>query len=152
MHNIFALILASVMLLCGCSDKLDLGEAVYNEVNSFDGVTLTIDHTTVTSKGAKFEILNTTDYEVCSGRPYLVAIQVERDDQWHNLKPKRDNRDSTSEAYIFYKNEPQIVEVNWVADYGELPKGHYRIVKGFFISDSGKNENFILADDFSISE
>jgi len=139
-------------ILCGCSGNLELGEAFYNEVNSFEGVTLTIDHTTVTSKGAKFEIHNTTDYEVCSGKPYLVALQAEKDDQWYNLKPKRDSRDTTSEAYIYYKNEPQMVEVNWVPDYGELPKGHYRIVKGFFISEGGKSESFILADDFSISE
>ena len=152
MRRTSVIITAAVMLLCGCSEQLDLGEAVFNDVNSFDGVTLTIDHTTVSNIGAKFEILNTTDYEVCSGKPYLVALQVEKNDQWHNLKPKRDNRDTTSEAYIYYKNEPQIAEANWEADDGELPEGHYRIVKGFFISDENKSENFILADDFSISE
>ena len=152
MRRISVLIMAAVMLLCGCGEKLELGEAFYNEVNSFEGVTLTIDHTSVTNRSAKFEILNTTDYEVCSGKPYLIALQAEKDDQWHNLKPKRDSRDSTAEAYIYYKNEPQMVEANWAADYGELPKGHYRIVKGFFISDGGKSESFILADDFSISE
>ena len=156
MLKLSALVLSAVMLFCGCSEQLELGEAFYNDVNNFEGVTLTIDHTTVTNKSVKFEILNTTDYEVCSGKPYLVALQVEQDDQWHNLKPKRDNRDSTSEAYVYYKNEPQMVEANWVSDYGELPKGHYRIVKGFFItaaeSINGKIESFILADDFSINE
>jgi len=156
MRKIFVLLLIVTMLICGCNEKLEIGEAFYNEVNNFEGVSLTIDHTTVTSKGAKFEILNTTDFEVCSGKPYLVALQVETDDQWHNLIPKKDNFDSTSEAYIYYKNEPQIVEVNWVSDYGELPKGHYRILKGFYLaateSASGKIESFILTDDFSVSE
>ena len=155
MRKFFVLFIA-VVFLCSCGQMPELGEAFYNEVDSFEGVSLTIDHTTVTSKGAKFEILNTTDYEICSGKPYLVALQAEKDDQWYNLIPKRDNRDDTAEAYIYYKNEPQIVRVDWVADYGELPKGHYRIVKGFFItgteSESGKIESFILTDDFSISE
>ncbi len=156
MRKIFISLLIVCAMLCGCGEKLELGEAFFSEVDNFEGVSLTIDHTTVTSKGAKFEILNTTDLEVCSGKPYLIALQVEKDDQWHKLIPKKDNYDSTAEAYIYYKNEPQIVQVDWVADYGVLPKGHYRILKGFFItgteSATGKIENFILTDDFSISE
>jgi len=148
------ILLIIILFCCGCSNEPELGEAFYNDVDNFPGVTITIDHLTVTSKGAKFEILNTTDFEVCSGKPYLIALQMEKDDQWYNLTPKKDNRASTSEAYIYYKNEPQIVSVNWVSDYGELPKGHYRIVKGFFItgtqSKTAKIENFILTDEFSI--
>jgi len=153
-NRIFTAIFAGFMLLAlsACSNKPEIGEEFFNEVNTFEGMTLKIDQTSVSPLGAKFVILNTTDKDVLSGKPYQIAMQVEKDGQWHQMVVKsKQGVAETAEAYTYPKDEPRIVEVEWAKDYGVLTTGHYRIIKGFFIANPNvATESFMLADEFEI--
>lgn len=154
-NKIIIALFAGFMLLAlsACNNKPEIGEEFFNEVNSFDGMSLEIDQTTVSPLGATFVILNTTDREVLSGKPYQIALQVEKDGQWHQMVVKsKQGEAETAEAYTYPKNEPRIVEVEWAKDYGVLTPGRYRIIKGFFIADPNRaTESFMLADEFEIT-
>ena len=56
---------------------------------------------------------------------------------------------STAEAMIIPEGESGELETNWAASYGTLPKGRYRLVKGFFEEDPNA-AGFTLAAEFEI--
>ena len=52
------------------------------------------------------------------------------DGTWYEIPTKE--RNNTGEAIIFLKDAPVQMDISWRSIYGILPKGNYRIVKGFF--------------------
>ena len=91
-------------------------------------------------------MLNTTDEEIDSGNAYDFGVQVERNGAWYWLEEEGE-RANTAEALIYLKDTPRELEFNWADRYGSLPKGHYRVVKGFFES---AYSNFRLAAEFTL--
>ncbi len=143
--NGIALILAGCfLLLSACGIKV--GERFDGEVNNFEGVTMTVVEGTVRPGGLTVQVLNTTDEEIDSGNAYDFGVQVERNGAWYWLEEEGE-RANTAEVLIYLKDTPRELEFNWADRYGSLPKGHYRVVKGFFES---AYSNFRLAAEFTL--
>ena len=144
------IIMLMIVFLTGCDKSIETGAVAEQAVNTYDGITMEIMDGTVSATGMTIEIINQTDIEVNSGNENDFAIQVKRDGTWYEIPTKE--RNNTGEAIIFLKDAPVQMEISWRSIYGFLPKGNYRIVKGFFpwTEEKGSGTTFALAAEFCI--
>lgn len=80
------------------------------------------------------------------------AIEVLDNGTWYTIE--KGNRVNTAEAYTFVGERN--LDIVWYSIYGELPKGHYRVVKYFFpwTEDGtyGVDDGFYLTAEFEIEK
>ena len=153
--SVFCLALCLLALTaCGSAPKVS-EEASDLEVNTHEGVTMTLVDGSAYPGQVEVTILNATDTEIDSGNEYDFFLQVEQDGQWYNLEEKQDYA-NTAEAYIFEKDAPRELTFQWADHYGSLAPGHYRAVKRFFEFHEAETEqdrrvvDFALAAEFDI--
>lgn len=147
--NLIPVMIFSIFLMC-CGKTLEIGAVAEPAVHTYSGVTMEIVDDTVTATGMTIEILNQTDVEINSGNKHDFAIQVKKNGTWYEIQTGE--RNNTSEAIVFLKDNPVQMEISWSHTYGILPKGNYRIVKGFFpwTEEKGSGATFMLAAEFCI--
>ena len=133
----------SLILLSGCGQKL--GEEFAQEVNTLEGVEITVDESMVTPAGITYTINNQSDRELNYGQDY--GLQKEKDGKWYQIEPESPVA-VTLELLWLPAGSTDTLEINWDTSYGTLTSGHYRIVKS--VSD---NENsYYLAGEFDIEK
>ena len=154
--SVFCLALCLLVLTaCGHAPKVS-EDASDLEVNTHEGVTMTVVDGSAYPGQVQVTILNTTDTEIDSGNSADFFLQVEQDGQWYNLEDKQDLA-NTAEAYIFESGTPREMTFQWASRYGSLDPGHYRAVKWFSESHEDetdpdkRNINFALAAEFDIA-
>ena len=154
--SVFCLALCLLTLTaCGHAPKVS-EETSDLEVNTHEGVTMTVVDGSAYPGQVTVTILNTTDTEIDSGNSADFFLQVEQDGQWYNLEEKQDYA-NTAEAYIFEKDTPREMTFQWASRYGSLAPGHYRAVKWFFEFHEDETEkdkrivDFALAAEFDIA-
>ena len=154
--SVFCLALCLLVLTaCGSAPKIS-EEASDLEVNTHEGVIMTVVDGSAYPGQVQVTILNTTDTEIDSGNSADFFLQVEQDGQWYNLEEKQDYA-NTAEAYIFEKDTPREMTFQWASRYGSLAPGHYRAVKWFFEFHEDETEkdkrivDFALAAEFDIA-
>ncbi len=154
--SVFCLALCLLVLTaCGSAPKIS-EEASDLEVNTHEGVTMTVVDGSAYPGQVQVTILNTTDTEIDSGNSADFFLQVEQDGQWYNLEEKQDYA-NTAEAYIFESGTPREMTFHWANRYGSLDPGHYRAVKWFFEFHEDETEkdkrivDFALAAEFDIA-
>ena len=155
--SVFCLALCLLVLTaCGHAPKVS-EEASDLEVNTHEGVTMTVVDGSAYPGQVKVTILNTTDTEIDSGNSAVFFLQVEQDGQWYNLIPKQKEFDNTAEGCIYNEDTPWEMTFQWASRYGSLDPGHYRAVKWFSESHEDetdpdkRNINFALAAEFDIA-
>ena len=155
--SVFCLALCLLVLTaCGSAPKVS-EEASDLEVNTHEGVTMTVVDGSAYPGQVKVTILNATDTEIDSGNSADFFLQVEQDGQWYNLIPKQKEYDNTAEGYIYNEDAPWEMTFQWASLYGSLDPGHYRAVKWFFEFHENETErdkrivDFALAAEFDIS-
>ena len=129
MKNVFTFCCALCLLIltaCGHAPKVS-EEASDLEVNTHEGVTMTVVDGSAYPGQVKVTILNATDTEIDSGNSADFFLQVEQNGQWYDLEENGDFA-NTAEAYIFEKNTPREMTFQWASRYGSLDAGHYRAV------------------------
>jgi len=158
MKNVFTFCCALCLLIltaCGHAPKVS-EEASDLEVNTHEGVTMTVVDGSAYPGQVKVTILNATDTEIDSGNSADFFLQVEQNGQWYDLEENGDFA-NTAEAYIFEKNTPREMTFQWASRYGSLDAGHYRAVKWFFEFHKDETErdkrvvDFALAAEFDIA-
>jgi len=126
------------------------------EVNTREDVTMEIVEATVAPDSLTVSITSTSEAEINSGNKYNFSIQMEKDGEWYALKEGKP-KDSTSESIVY--SGPDIgpgyfttLNLTWADRYGELPKGHYRVVKSFSeVNPEGPpHTSFLLAAEFTL--
>ena len=155
--SVFCLALCLLVLTaCGSAPKVS-EEASDLEVNTHEGVTMTVVDGSAYPGQVQVTILNTTDTEIDSGNSADFFLQVEQDGQWYNLIPKQKEYDNTAEGYIYNEDAPWEMTFQWANRYGSLDPGHYRAVKWFFEFHEDETEqdkrvvDFALAAEFDIA-
>lgn len=131
----------SVLLLGGCGQKL--GEEFTEEVNTLEGVTLTVEETSVNPIAIAYIIDNQSETDLSYGQDY--GLQMEKDGKWYQIIPKKDVA-VTLELLWVPAGSGNSHTVNWQDSYGKLTKGHYRIVKS--VADNSRG--YYLAGEFRI--
>ena len=155
--SVFCLALCLLALTaCGHAPKVS-EDASDLEVNTHEGVTMTVVDGSAYPGQVQVTILNTTDMEIDSGNRADFFLQVEQDGQWYNLIPKQEEFNNTAEAYIYDGETPREMTFQWANRYGSLDPGHYRAVKWFFEFHEDETEqdkrvvDFALAAEFDIA-
>lgn len=91
-----------------------------------NAVSLSVDTTTLTTKGAKFTLSNNSDDEYTYGADYRIDKKV--DNEWKELETEGTSA-WNSIGYISKANISNEVNIDWTIGYGELKTGKYRLVK-----------------------
>lgn len=143
--------LICMFFLTACFNQNKIGEQFVGEINSLDGVTMTVVEETASPEGISIEVMNTTVKEIGSGNSSDYNLQVESDGKWYWLKENR-SFGVTAEIYFYNKDKSVIYDLNWKDRYGSLPNGRYRIVKDFseYHSKAGYSTFFQLAAEFNL--
>lgn len=131
----------SLLLLGGCGQKL--GEEFTEEVNTLEGVTLTVEETSVSPVEITYVIDNQSEVDLSYGQDY--SLQVEKDGKWYRIIPERDVA-VTLELLWAPAGSQNSHTVNWQGSYGKLQKGHYRIIK----SVADNVQGYYLAGEFQV--
>lgn len=131
----------SILLLGGCGQKL--GEEFTGEVNTLEGVILTVEETSVSPAEIAYVIDNQSGVDLSYGQDY--SLQMEKDGKWYQIIPKRDVA-VTLELLWAPAGSQNSHTVNWQSSYGKLQKGHYRIIK----SGADNSQVYYLAGEFQV--
>lgn len=118
-----------ILLLSACTQPAGKPDIKDITATLPEGISMTVDTETVTSEGASFLLLQTTEHDIRYGDDYF--LQVLENEVWRDVPYAIDNWGFHSIAYNLPKNTPKTLEVNWKWLYGSLPAGEYRLVKEF---------------------
>lgn len=116
-------------------------DTIYDSVEGFNMEPIS------TAKGSlRVKVINGTETEYSSGNRHDFSLQIRKDDgKWMDYPMLEGEFVNTSEAQIFPKGETELL-FEWEWRYGELPAGHYRIVKTFWGEDYYSTQVHLTAE------
>ena len=139
-----------ILTSCG-SGGPDAGELFEGEVNTYEGVTMSVVDGTATPGGVTVNVRNSSSAEIDSGNAWDFFVQVEQDGQWYALETLQDKYANTAEAYVYETDVPRELELSWSRFYGSLEPGRYRVCKWFSeYRAPGDDTDFLLAAEFTL--
>lgn len=103
-------------------------------------------------KQLSFLIENTSDKEYRYSSDYF-EIEVEQSGIWYQLKQLDDPTKSNETDCIITPNERLTLEIDVKNFYGELPAGHYRLIKQFAFFENERDwdyDTYNLSCEFTI--
>lgn len=141
------LCLMTVLALSACSHKTVYSDSVVTEVNTYPNVSMGIIDEDIRLDLMTLLIVNNNDYAIEGGRDDFW-VEEYRDGKWQVIEVEE--RDGTGEAVDFYGQQLYQIDVSSV--YGELPEGHYRILKSFKTKNPDEIITFCLSSEFDIKK
>ncbi len=140
------MIIISVVILAGLNFLMRTN---LTEYNNYDGVTMTLDESTLSVTGISLIVQNETDKELTFGEDYTLEKKIFG--KWYRVmyKPSMILRSvgwNDIGLPVSQKSE-RTFEIDWMWLYGNLEEGKYRIVKNFIVNYP---ESYNLAVEFSI--
>jgi len=145
-RGLAAVLALALACLTACGRSLSLGEKVGYDTNTFPGASMAVEADTVTATGAALTITNETGGEILSGNRHDFVVQAEKDGDWYDIETGE--WANTAEAWVLPEGVTDM-EASWADRYGALPKGHYRIVKGFW-TEGAVERSFRLSAEFDV--
>ena len=119
MKKLTVFILIMLALLCGCAQ-----ESAYQPTGAANE-TMTLSD--VTPTGAVVTIQD------CNPEPFVYGewyvIEQQKDGLWYEVKTKINDYGFNEIGWLTDENGTLTMDVDWAWLYGELPAGHYRILK-----------------------
>ena len=103
-------------------------------------------------KHLSFLIENTSDKEYQYSPDYF-EIEAEQSGTWYQLKQLDDPSKSNEKDCFIKPNERLTLEIDVKSFYGELPAGHYRLIKQFAFFESERDwdyDTYNLSCEFTI--
>ena len=119
MKKLTVFILIMLALLCGCAQ-----ESAYQPTGA-ENVTMALSD--VTPTGAVVTIQDSNEEPYVYGEWYV--IKREKDGLWYEAKTKITDYGFNEIGWLVDDNGQLTMDVDWEWLYGELPAGHYRILK-----------------------
>ncbi len=129
--------------VCLREDGMDLGPEYKGEVNTSEELVLSVVEVSVKSTEMMITIDNMSETDFSYGRDY--TIQRMKRDKWYEVKPIGELVVSPR-AVLLPMGIANLHTYRWETYYGELPAGHYRIVKT--VTDG--TQEYVLAGEFDI--
>lgn len=121
-------------------------------LSSGNEVTVEIEKDSVTTKGVHIRITDKSKGDYGWGGPHYY-IEVKDNEQWKEVEPIREPIVIPLIAFELDKNHQLDLSIYWFNDYGELPKGTYRIriIADKFNVEINQNEKIsFYSDEFEI--
>lgn len=124
------------LIITGCVKKEE----------SSDKTVLTIDHkismsikeNTLTNKSTTIRLKNNSEEEFTYGPEY--HLEKQNDGKWDDIEPK-EVLSWNSVLYRLKSNEFIEINIDWTTGYGELSKGHHRLVKNVHLKSDQPEED-----------
>jgi len=138
-----AVVLALTMAACGGSLRVGDASEYVTDTEPLAGMTVT----EATPTSAVYRVSNETGYEIYTGNENAIELEVEWDGAWHCIEIG--DWSTTAEALIMEDGAVREMKATWENTYEALPKGHYRLLKGFQTEDVAA-DGFILSAEFDI--
>ena len=158
------IILAACLLIlsltgCELADGIKFPWGKDSEISASDPVDYTytgydgaiIAYVKSDAKSLTVTISNESDSTWQSGNMRSYSLEVLRDGVWYAVEPTGDLA-NTMELMIFAPGEKITHTFDLYARYGELPAGHYRVVKSYWANKTETKEagEFYLACEFDV--
>ena len=156
----FAILFAVMLLLNGCATELSIHDEKPSAITTAasDELFLEAKEETVTPGGMEYSIVNQSKEVWEYGLFYL--LQVKENGEWYNLNLTggvevngKFGMEFPAIALVAKPGEEQSESVDWTYYYGELPGGHYRLIKEGQLCGADGNrpgESTCLAAEFTI--
>lgn len=122
--RIFALLAILTMLLVGCGND---DTTVFDEVNTIDGVTLTLKEGTLKSSKATFILKNDSDKDV-EFDPSEYHLETKKNDVWEESIGTRVSEWKRDETETLPAGESLETTVEWKGLCGTIGSGEHRII------------------------
>ena len=131
-------------------DTTDMEQTIFESVNNFDGVTMTLKEETVSSTGLTLLLENASSNECVYGEWFRLEKKIE--ESWYRVPVATDgNYAFISIGYDLNPSERRKWEVDWEWIHGSLETGDYRIVKDILdFRKAGDFDKYYLAAEFTI--
>ena len=151
MKKCFSLILCTLLTLnlYACGPSLELDDISEITINNHPEISLEIKEVSLKESSLNIYTINHTGGEIGSFNEQDFVLEVLKGGNWYTLVAE--DISNTSEVYRFSRERE--LTISWKSRYGNLPSGHYRLVKYFFYLseyETGGIEGFYLADEFEI--
>lgn len=149
MKKMIAIVLCLVLVLslAGCGNKMKYSDSSIDEVNAYPNVSMELHDDTITNGLLTLTLINNNEFDIESGNQNDFAIEVLHKDKWQSIVV--DERDNTSDACIYFTGK-HLIQFGVSEVYGELPSGHYRLVKCFWPQNEGLDNKFYLSAEFDV--
>lgn len=92
------------------------------------------------------KVVNNNDFGIESGNTNDFWVEEYREGKWQVIVVEE--RDNAGEQRVFYGQ--QLFQIDVSSVYGELPEGHYRILKSFTSQKPDEVDTFYLSTEFDI--
>ena len=105
--------------------KKSLNNKCKSKLNDIKGITFKVKQETLTNTGSDFTIIDNSKEDHVFSTDYI--IEKKENSSWKAILPL----DRLSYDDIAYYDKILNLHIDWKGEYGELPKGQYRIIKSF---------------------
>lgn len=123
-RKIFAILAIMVLLLSGCGNDYT---TVFDEVNTVEGVTLTLKEDTLKPSKATFLLTNASDQDVAVDA-IEYHLETLKKNEWQENVGTRVSEWKRSETEILPAGESIEKEVSWKGLCGTIHKGTHRLI------------------------
>ena len=151
MKRITAIILAALLLFCGCSkEEIPVAKSTGEEATIIpdENAPAKMKVTAASENEVTVEIKSESEKEIIFSEDF--NIQILENERWCSLEIIPEHAGFSEPAYPVEpgENRQQIIDFVWL--YGTLPEGEYRIIKTVLEEKNGKYSSFRIAAEFSI--
>lgn len=158
-HVIFALFIILCLFLSGCNDndneigvlelkpiansnsdsdsqtqaiKANWQTTNHEKVSDMSDLTMYVKEGSESSLGLTLAFENKSNAQVIFGERYILEVSI--DDTWYELPALTSDYRWSDVEYELSGPGGRRLEINWKHLYGDLKKGHYRIIKEVMVS------------------
>ena len=140
-----ALYLMTALVLSACGQKPEYQDSTITEADAFPNVSMVLFNEEIDLNLMTLEVVNNNDFGIESGGEFWV--EEYRDGKWQAIVVGE--KDFTGGTATYYGR--QLLQVDVSSVYGELPEGHYRILKCFRTKNQDPIQTFYLSAEFDLS-
>ena len=125
------LVFGLLMLCASCGKRVDtsvlsLKESGREVVNQAEGLSLTVDKSSVSPESLTLTVVNSSNKEYTMGNQWKYELEAWSDGKWKAIEGKTET--STDEGYPIPGDSSRTETISWTHRCGTLPKGKYRIL------------------------
>ncbi len=140
------LCLMTVLVLSACGQKTKYSDSVVTDVDTYPNVSMELFDEDIKLNLMTLKVVNNNDFGIESGSMIDFWIEEYRDGKWQVIVVEE--RDNAGRQRVFYGQ--QLLQIDVSSVYGELPEGHYRILKCFMTQKPDEVDKFHLSTEFDI--
>ena len=135
-----------VLSLVGCRQKMEYSDSVVTEADTYPNVSMELFDEDIKLDLLTLKVVNNNDFGIESGNQNDFWVEEYRDGKWQAIVVEE--KDNTAETMVFHGQ--QLLQIDVSSIYGDLPAGHYRILKSFWPENQDEMNKFYLSAEFDV--